>query len=86
MHRKTDEAEPVLRLRADELKQRLEKLGLTTASEQARYLRLSKWTISRLMNGQHAAGERVIARILWTFPGAEIGDFFDLVDARDEAA
>lgn len=77
----TSEPEPVIRLRADQFRRRCHLLGLDTAAEQAAHFRLSKWTVGRLLSGEIAPGERVMARILFWFPELDFKDFFEVVDA-----
>jgi hypothetical protein len=78
MHRK---AAPVLRLRTEQFQRRCKGLGLITPTSQAEYLGLSKWTISRLLNGAIAPGEHVIACTLYAFPNFRFEDFFEVIDA-----
>jgi hypothetical protein len=83
MHRNTA---PVLRFRADQFRRHCRQLGLDTTRAQAEHIGLSKWTVSRLVNGQFAPGEHVIACTLHAFPALKFEDFFEVVEAPEGAA
>jgi hypothetical protein len=72
---------PVLRFRADQFRRHCGHLGLTTAGAQAEHIGLSKWTVTRLLNGSIAPGEHAIACTLSAFPALRFEDFFEVVEA-----
>lgn len=81
MHRNDEPPLPLpkVRFRGAQFERHCRQRGLTTATLQAEYTRLSRWTLSRLFNGQHAPGEQVIACILDAFPELDFDDFFEVV-------
>ena len=76
MHRKSSH---VIRLRKEQFRRHCGHLGLDTATAQATHLGLSKWTVSRLLNGEIAPGEHVIASALAAFPALRFEDLFEVV-------
>jgi len=83
MHRN---ATPVLRFRGEQFQRHCRLLGLETAGAQAEHTGLSKWTVSRLLNGHIVPGEHVIACTLNAFPALKFEDFFEVVEAAGVAA
>lgn len=81
MHRNT---KPVIRLRTEQFQRRCRLLGLDTATSQAEHLGLSKWTIGRLLNGDIAPAEHVIASTLAAFPTLKFEDLFEVVELRGD--
>jgi hypothetical protein len=80
MHRNES---PTLRLRSEQFRRHCRLLGLETATAQADHLGLSKWTVTRLLNGGIVPGERVIARCLVGFPNLKFEDLFEVVEMAD---
>lgn len=74
-------SEPVLRLRAGQLQMHARRLGVDPNNQAiARYLRLSRTTVKRMLSGELAPGERVIARTLAAFPDLKFDDLFEIVE------
>jgi len=75
-------SEPVLRLRVEQLQKHAKRLGVDPSNQAiARHLRISRTTVKRMMSGELAPGERIIAKTLTAFPDLKFDDLFEIVES-----
>lgn len=82
MHRPAPPGTAAVRLRTAQFRQYAEAYGLSTESDIAGHTGLDRSTLNRLLRGDIAPGNRIVASFLLAFPDRRFEDFFEVEQAR----
>lgn len=80
MHTRTGRAKASVRFRTAQFRRLAEAKGHRTDMELASLTGLDRTTMFRLMKGEIAPGERIIANVLLAFPDRRFEDFFEVAE------
>lgn len=71
-----------LRFRVDQFDRLMTPLGITSTTDQATFLGLSKATVSKVRRGVQRPGNRFIRRVRAALPDVPFEQLFELVDGE----